>query len=178
MDRRRDSYATHGEPMIPIYIFYSMFGFQRTGDQLWAAADQLTRGFLLGATAGRTTLNGEGLQHQDGHSLLLASTNPACVSYDPAFGFELGHIVRDALRRMYGEPAQGEDPTSSTTSPFTTNPSPSPLSPTKWTWRGSSLECTCTRRRQRTGDLAPRSSPPGSLCRGRSRHRRCCDDWG
>ena len=104
------SYATHGEPMIPIYIFYSMFGFQRTGDQLWAAADQLTRGFLLGATAGRTTLNGEGLQHQDGHSLLLASTNPACVAYDPAFGFELGHIVRDALRRMYGQPAQGEDP--------------------------------------------------------------------
>ncbi len=104
------SYATHGEPMIPIYIFYSMFGFQRTGDQFWAAADQLTRGFLLGATAGRTTLNGEGLQHQDGHSLLLASTNPACVSYDPAFGFELGHIVRDALRRMYGEPVPGEDP--------------------------------------------------------------------
>ncbi|MGH3348837.1 MAG: pyruvate dehydrogenase (acetyl-transferring), homodimeric type [Nocardioides sp.] len=104
------SYATHGEPMIPIYIFYSMFGFQRTGDQLWAAADQLTRGFLLGATAGRTTLNGEGLQHQDGHSLLLASTNPACVAYDPAFGFELGHIVRDALRRMYGEPAPGVDP--------------------------------------------------------------------
>jgi pyruvate dehydrogenase E1 component len=104
------SYATHGEPMIPIYIFYSMFGFQRTGDQLWAAADQLTRGFLLGATAGRTTLNGEGLQHQDGHSLLLASTNPACVAYDPAYGFELGHIVRDALRRMYGQPAEGEDP--------------------------------------------------------------------
>jgi len=104
------SYATHGEPMIPIYIFYSMFGFQRTGDQLWAAADQLTRGFLLGATAGRTTLNGEGLQHQDGHSLLLASTNPACVAYDPAFSFELGHIVRDALRRMYGEPDPGVDP--------------------------------------------------------------------
>ena len=104
------SYATHGEPMIPIYIFYSMFGFQRTGDQLWAAADQMTRGFLLGATAGRTTLNGEGLQHEDGHSLLLASTNPACVAYDAAFGFELGHIVRDGLRRMYGEPAPGEDP--------------------------------------------------------------------
>ena len=87
------SYATHGEPMIPIYIFYSMFGFQRTGDGLWAAADQMTRGFLLGATAGRTTLNGEGLQHQDGHSLLLASTNPACVAYDAAYAFELGHIV-------------------------------------------------------------------------------------
>jgi pyruvate dehydrogenase E1 component len=96
--------------MIPLYIFYSMFGFQRTGDQLWAAADQLTRGFLLGATAGRTTLNGEGLQHQDGHSLLLASTNPACVAYDPAFGFELGHIVRDGLRRMYGRPQTDEDP--------------------------------------------------------------------
>ena len=104
------SYATHGEPMIPIYIFYSMFGFQRTGDQLWAAADQMARGFLLGATAGRTTLNGEGLQHEDGHSLLLASTNPACIDYDAAFGFELGHIVRDGLRRMYGEPAPGEDP--------------------------------------------------------------------
>jgi pyruvate dehydrogenase E1 component len=104
------SYATHGEPMIPIYIFYAMFGFQRTGDGLWAAADQMTRGFLLGATAGRTTLNGEGLQHQDGHSLLLASTNPACVAYDAAYGFELGHIVRDGLRRMYGEPQPGEDP--------------------------------------------------------------------
>jgi pyruvate dehydrogenase E1 component len=74
------SYSTHGEPMIPVYIFYSMFGFQRTGDAFWAASDQMTRGFLLGATAGRTTLNGEGLQHQDGHSLLLASTNPAVVS--------------------------------------------------------------------------------------------------
>ncbi|MEU8398349.1 pyruvate dehydrogenase (acetyl-transferring), homodimeric type [Nonomuraea sp. NPDC048892] len=103
------SYATHGEAMIPVYIFYSMFGFQRTGDGLWAAADQMTRGFLLGATAGRTTLNGEGLQHQDGHSLLLASTNPACVAYDAAFAFELGHIVCDGLRRMYGEPREGED---------------------------------------------------------------------
>ncbi|MFC7279160.1 pyruvate dehydrogenase (acetyl-transferring), homodimeric type, partial [Paractinoplanes rhizophilus] len=97
------SYATHGEPMIPLYIFYSMFGFQRTGDGLWAAADQMTRGFLLGATAGRTTLNGEGLQHQDGHSLLIASANPACVAYDAAYAYELGHIVRDGLRRMYGE---------------------------------------------------------------------------
>ncbi|MGA5305714.1 pyruvate dehydrogenase (acetyl-transferring), homodimeric type [Nucisporomicrobium flavum] len=97
------SYATHGEPMIPLYIFYSMFGFQRTGDGLWAAADQMTRGFLLGATAGRTTLNGEGLQHQDGHSLLIAATNPACLSYDAAYGYELAHIVRDGLRRMYGD---------------------------------------------------------------------------
>ena len=97
------SYSTHDEPMIPIYIFYSMFGFQRTGDAFWAAADQLCRGFVLGATAGRTTLNGEGLQHEDGHSHLLASTNPAVVSYDPAFGYEVGHIVKDGLRRMYGE---------------------------------------------------------------------------
>jgi pyruvate dehydrogenase E1 component len=97
------SYSTHDEPMIPIYIFYSMFGFQRTGDAFWAAADQLVRGFVVGATAGRTTLNGEGLQHEDGHSPLLASTNPAVVAYDPAFAYELGHIVKDGLRRMYGE---------------------------------------------------------------------------
>ena len=97
------SYSTHDEPMIPIYIFYSMFGFQRTGDAFWAAADQMVRGFVVGATAGRTTLNGEGLQHEDGHSLLLAATNPAVVAYDPAFAYELGHIVKDGLRRMYGE---------------------------------------------------------------------------
>jgi pyruvate dehydrogenase E1 component len=96
------SYSTHDEPMIPIYIFYSMFGFQRTGDAFWAAADQLARGFVLGATAGRTTLNGEGLQHEDGHSHLLASTNPAVVCYDPAFAYEVGHIFKDGLRRMYG----------------------------------------------------------------------------
>ena len=105
------SYATFGEHMVPIYIFYSMFGFQRTGDLMWSAADQRARGFLLGATAGRTTLNGEGLQHQDGHSLLLASTNPAVVSYDPSFGYELSIIVEEALRRMLtgGEDGQGED---------------------------------------------------------------------
>ncbi|XVU27130.1 pyruvate dehydrogenase (acetyl-transferring), homodimeric type [Actinoplanes sp. CA-054009] len=97
------SYATHDEPMIPLYIFYSMFGFQRTADEFWAAADQMTRGFLLGATAGRTTLNGEGLQHEDGHSLLIAATNPAVVAYDPAFAFEIAHIVEDGLHRMYGE---------------------------------------------------------------------------
>jgi pyruvate dehydrogenase E1 component len=97
------SYATHDEPMIPLYIFYSMFGFQRTADELWAAADQMTRGFLLGATAGRTTLNGEGLQHEDGHSLLIAATNPGVVAYDPAFAFEIAHIVENGLHRMYGE---------------------------------------------------------------------------
>ncbi|HEY3530634.1 MAG TPA: pyruvate dehydrogenase (acetyl-transferring), homodimeric type, partial [Nocardioides sp.] len=96
------SYATHGEPMIPVYIFYSMFGFQRTGDGIWAMADQLARGFLIGATAGRTTLTGEGLQHADGHSPLLALTNPAVVHYDPAFAYEIAHIVQDGLSRMYG----------------------------------------------------------------------------
>jgi pyruvate dehydrogenase E1 component len=80
-----------------------MFGFQRTGDQFWQMADQLARGFVLGATAGRTTLTGEGLQHADGHSQLLASTNPGCVAYDPAFGYEIAHIMQDGLRRMYGE---------------------------------------------------------------------------
>jgi pyruvate dehydrogenase E1 component len=100
------SYSTHDQPMIPVYIFYSMFGFQRTGDAFWAAADQMARGFIMGATAGRTTLNGEGLQHEDGHSPLLASTNPAIVAYDPAFAFELGHIVKDGLKRMYGDASE------------------------------------------------------------------------
>jgi pyruvate dehydrogenase E1 component len=95
------SYSTHGEVMIPFYIFYSMFGFQRTGDSIWAMADQLARGFLIGATAGRTTLTGEGLQHADGHSPLLAATNPAVVHYDPAFAHEVAHIMQDGLRRMY-----------------------------------------------------------------------------
>jgi pyruvate dehydrogenase E1 component len=96
------AYSTQGEPLIPIYVFYSMFGFQRTGDAIWAAGDQMARGFMIAATAGRTTLTGEGLQHADGHSLLLASTNPAVVSYDPAYGYEIGHIVRSGLERMYG----------------------------------------------------------------------------
>ncbi|MFC5144926.1 pyruvate dehydrogenase (acetyl-transferring), homodimeric type [Streptomyces aureoversilis] len=100
------SYATHGEPMIPFYIFYSMFGWQRTADQFWALADQLGRGFVIGATAGRTTMTGEGLQHADGHSHLIASTNPAAVSYDPAFAYEIAVIVRDGLRRMYGPDAE------------------------------------------------------------------------
>ncbi|MGH2753733.1 MAG: pyruvate dehydrogenase (acetyl-transferring), homodimeric type [Actinomycetota bacterium] len=94
------SYATHGETMIPFFIFYSMFGFQRIGDLLWSFGDQRGRGFLLGATYGRTTLLGEGLQHQDGHSLLLASSNPACLAYDPAFAFETAAIVQEGLRRM------------------------------------------------------------------------------
>ncbi|WP_438352894.1 pyruvate dehydrogenase (acetyl-transferring), homodimeric type [Microbacterium sp. CJ88] len=101
------SYATHGEPLIPVYVFYSMFGFQRTGDAQWAAGDQMARGFIVGATAGRTTLTGEGLQHADGHSHLLAATNPATVSYDPAYGYEIAHIVRSGIERMYGTDAAG-----------------------------------------------------------------------
>ena len=89
--------------MVPFYTFYSMFGFQRVGDLIWQAADARTRGFLLGATAGRTTLHGEGLQHQDGHSLLLASTVPACRAYDPAFAYEVATIVREGIKEMYGD---------------------------------------------------------------------------
>ncbi|MGK2854850.1 MAG: pyruvate dehydrogenase (acetyl-transferring), homodimeric type [Microbacteriaceae bacterium] len=96
------SYATHGEPLIPIYVFYSMFGFQRTADSIWAAGDQLARGFMIGATAGRTTLTGEGLQHADGHSLMLAATNSAVISYDAAYGYEIARIVRAGIERMYG----------------------------------------------------------------------------
>ena len=97
------SYAVHGEPMIPFFIYYSMFGFQRIGDLAWAAGDARTRGFMLGATAGRTTLTGEGLQHDDGHSHVLASTVPSVIAYDPAFAYELAIIVREGIRRMYGE---------------------------------------------------------------------------
>jgi len=96
------SYSTQGELLVPVYVFYSMFGFQRTGDAFWLAGDQMVRGFVIGATAGRTTLTGEGLQHADGHSPLLAFTNPAVVAYDPAYGYEIGHIVRSGIDRMFG----------------------------------------------------------------------------
>jgi len=97
------SYSTNDLPMIPFYIYYSMFGFQRIGDMAWLAGDQQARGFLLGATAGRTTLNGEGLQHEDGHSHIQANTIPNCISYDPTFAYELAVIVQDGIERMYGE---------------------------------------------------------------------------
>jgi pyruvate dehydrogenase E1 component len=103
------SYATRGVPVVPFYIFYSMFGFQRVGDLLWQAGDSRTRGFLLGATAGRTTLLGEGLQHQDGHSLVLAATNPACQAYDLAFAYELAAVVKHGIRRMYGPATSATD---------------------------------------------------------------------
>jgi pyruvate dehydrogenase E1 component len=100
------SYSTRGVPMVPFYTFYSMFGFQRVGDLIWQAADMRARGFLMAATAGRTTLLGEGLQHQDGHSLLLSSSIPTLITYDPAFGYEVAVIIADGLKRMY---AEGED---------------------------------------------------------------------
>ncbi|MDA0247096.1 MAG: pyruvate dehydrogenase (acetyl-transferring), homodimeric type [Actinobacteria bacterium] len=102
------SYSTHGQPIIPIYVFYSMFGFQRTADSLWLAGDQMVRGFLIGATAGRTTLTGEGLQHADGHSPIIAYTNPAVISYDAAYGYEIAQIVKAGFERMYG--GKHEDP--------------------------------------------------------------------
>jgi pyruvate dehydrogenase E1 component len=95
------SYSTNNVPMIPFYIYYSMFGLQRVGDLAWLAGDIRARGFLLGGTAGRTTLNGEGLQHEDGHSHILAGTIPNCVSYDPTFAYEVVTIIRDGMRRMY-----------------------------------------------------------------------------
>ncbi|MCX7999271.1 MAG: pyruvate dehydrogenase (acetyl-transferring), homodimeric type, partial [Leptospiraceae bacterium] len=97
------SYSTHGTPMIPFFIFYSMFGFQRIGDLAWAAGDMRARGFLLGGTSGRTPLNGEGLQNEDGHSHILSSVIPNCISYDPTFAYELAVILHDGLRRMYVE---------------------------------------------------------------------------
>src|SRR5690606_14480261 len=97
------SYSNHNVQMVPVYLFYSMFGFQRVGDLAWAAGDSRARGFLIGGTSGRTTLNGEGLQHEDGHSHVLAQTIPNCVSYDPAYAYELAVIVQDGLRRMIGE---------------------------------------------------------------------------
>ncbi len=100
------SYATYGVPMIPFFIYYSMFGFQRIGDLIWAFADSRGKGFLMGGTSGRTTLNGEGLQHQDGHSPVMASTVPTCVVYDPAYGYELAIVIQDGIRRMY---ENGED---------------------------------------------------------------------
>jgi pyruvate dehydrogenase E1 component len=173
------AYATHGEPMIPIYIFYSMFGFQRTGDSIWAAADQMTRGFLIGATAGRTTLTGEGLQHADGHSPLLAATNPAVVAYDPAFGYEIAHIMQDGCERMYGEP---EDPRRRNVIYYLTvynEPMCSRPSPRTSTVEGSSAGCTSTPPPTRA---AWSHTPAGlqllasgvGVCRGRWRPSSCC----
>ncbi|SPX43263.1 pyruvate dehydrogenase, decarboxylase component E1, thiamin-binding [Haemophilus influenzae] len=98
-----NSYSVNNQPMIPFFIYYSMFGFQRVGDMMWAAGDQLARGFMVGGTSGRTTLNGEGLQHEDGHSHIQAGVIPNCVTYDPSFAFEVAVIMQDGINRMYGE---------------------------------------------------------------------------
>ena len=156
------SYATHGVPMVPFFIFYSMFGFQRVGDLIWAAADAQAKGFLLGATAGRTTLMGEGLQHQDGHSLVLASTVPTCQAYDPAFAYETATIIRHGLHRMYGDTDEagrtGAGDPSSTTSPSTTR--------TTRCRRGPS---TCQRGRHRRRALPVGRGPRGSRPEGHHR---------
>ncbi len=146
------AYATHSTQMIPVYIFYSMFGWQRTGDQMWALGDQLGRGFLLGATAGRTTLTGEGLQHNDGHSVLLASVSEACVAYDAAWAYEIAFIMRDALRRMYSstpDHPEGEDIFYYLTVYNEPYPQPASRLPSRagrprWS-RASCADCTSTR---------------------------------
>ena len=152
------SYSTHGEPMIPFYIFYSMFGFQRTGDSIWAMADQLARGFLIGATAGRTTLTGEGLQHADGHSPLIALTNPAVVHYDPAFSYEIAPHRRTTASTGCTAPPTSTPTarTSSTTSPSTTSRPSSPPSPRTSTSRASSAASTTWPRRPGPAGDAPR----------------------
>ncbi|GAB3043764.1 pyruvate dehydrogenase (acetyl-transferring), homodimeric type [Parafrigoribacterium mesophilum] len=176
------SYSTHGEPLIPVYIFYSMFGFQRTGDDMWAAADQMARGFIIGATAGRTTLTGEGLQHADGQSPLLASTNPSVVTYDPAYGFELGHIVRAGLERMYG----GTHPHPDVMYYLTVynEPMPQPAEPDGldvdgllkgiYLLRSASLQETATARIPKAQLLASGVAVPWAL----EAQRLLADDWG
>ena len=148
------SYAHRGVPMVPFFIFYSMFGFQRIGDLMWLAGDARARGFLLGATAGRTTLAGEGLQHQDGHSLVLASTNPAVESYDPAFAYEVGTIIEHGLKRMYGD------------SPEDLYLLPHPL---QRELSAASAPRRAPRRGSSRGSIAGAPAPSGTLLR-----RRCC----
>ena len=167
------AYATHGEPMIPIYIFYSMFGFQRTADSLWGMADQMGRGFLLGATAGRTTLTGEGLQHADGHSPLIASTNPATIAYDPAWAYELSHIMQSGLgpdvRLDRGAPARRERVLLHHDLQRADQPARRARARRRRT--GCSRASTATRRRRSTSRTRPtcRSWPQAWRCRGRSR---------
>ena len=171
------SYATHGEPLIPVYVFYSMFGFQRTGDAFWAAGDQMARGFIIGATAGRTTLTGEGLQHADGHSPLLASTNPAVVSYDPAYGYEIGHIMRDGLERMYG--GKHPDPNVMYYLTVYNEPIIQPAEPENLDVERPPQGHLPARPRREDGRARRRSCwPPASRCRGRSRPSSCSPRTG
>ncbi len=170
------SYATHGEPLIPVYIFYSMFGFQRTGDAQWAAGDQMARGFIIGATAGRTTLTGEGLQHADGHSHLLASTNPATLSYDPAYGYEIAHIVRAGLERMYG--GEHSDPNVMYYLTVYNEPLVQPAEPADVDVDGIVRGIHHISAESRARARALSCSRRASACRGRSRRRSCCATTG
>jgi pyruvate dehydrogenase E1 component len=171
------AYATRGVPMLPFFSFYSMFGFQRVGDLIWQAADMRTRGFLMAATAGRTTLLGEGLQHQDGHSLVLASTVPAVQAYDPAFAYEVGAIVNAGIQRMYGGgPADHTDVfyyitlgcrhRSRRAAQSRLPPAAHRRGPRPDQRRGAALRCAgrAARRRRRTRG-GPRADP-GPRCRG------------
>ena len=174
------SYATHGEAMIPFYIFYSMFGCQRTADQIWQLADQLGRGFVVGATAGRTTLTGEGLQHADGHSPVIAATNPAALSYDPAFAYEVAAIVKDGLRRMYGEAAPGEDQNVFYYLTVYNEPMPQPAKPAARRRRGHRQGPLPLQHGRVGGADVRRPTPRASSCwaparrsTGRSRRRSC-----
>ena len=183
------SYASLGHPTIPFYIFYSMFGFQRTGDQIWALGDARGRGFMMGATAGRTTLTGEGLQHDDGHSHLHASTVPNCRPYDPAYAYELAAIVRDGIERMY---AKGEDvfyyvtiynenyaqprsPRASTrgSSAACTSSATRPTWVARRTGRGSSGRARSCSRSSRPRSCSPRSSASPRRSTRRPRSRSC-----
>ena len=173
------SYATHGEPMVPIYVFYSMFGFQRTGDSIWAAADQMARGFLIGATAGRTTLTGEGLQHADGHSPLLAATNPAVVAYDPAYAYEIGaHHPGRAAPDVRRRPRERHLLPHGLQRADTSSPAEPEDVDVEGILRGMYL--LRARAAEGLGDDARgcSCSPPASACRGRSRPRSCCARTG
>ena len=161
------SYATHGVPMVPFFTFYSMFGFQRVGDLIWQASDARARGFLLGATAGRTTLLGEGLQHQDGHSLLLASVNPVAEAYDPAFAYEVATIVRHGLRRMWLD----ERGRLLLPHPLQREPRDAGRCPTTST-RASSRASTAGRRRPTGRSTGPRSCSPAPPTWRPARRRR------
>ena len=167
------SYSTNNVPMIPFYIYYSMFGLQRVGDLAWLAGDIRARGFLLGGTAGRTTLNGEGLQHEDGHSHILAGTIPNCISYDPTFAYEVVVIIRDGMRRMYEEQ---EDVYYYVT--LMNENYPHPAMPAGRGGRASSRACTCSRtaarRRRRAARAADgqRHDPARGDRRGRAAARR------
>ena len=164
------AYSTWGYPLIPFFIFYSMFGFQRVGDQIWAYGDQRGKGFLLGATAGRTTLTGEGLQHCDGQSLHYAMAVPNCRAYDPAFAYEVGVLVRDGIRRMYGD--GGATKTASTTSRSTTRTTCSRRCP-RASKTASSAASTATAPRPNRVRTARRSSRADRWCCTRSKRRRC-----